>query len=306
MGLYAVRRLLWFFPVLLGVSLITFVLMHLVPGGPWDYEGRQLPQTVIDNLNRRYGLDLPYWQQYLKFLGGAVQGDLGVSFTRRDVPVAEILRQGLPVTATLGGAALAIALCLGITLGVLAALRQNSWVDYLCVGFATVGASTPNFVLGIVLVILLSLGVHLLPTGGWGGPQHLIMPALTLSALPAAYIARITRSSMLDVIHQDYIRTARSKGLDERAIVLRHMLRNALIPILTVAGPIAAHLVAGSFIVENLFSVPGVGRLFVQAVNGRDYGVIMGATLFFAFVISFANLLVDLFYALADPRIRYR
>lgn len=305
MTLYIVRRVLWFVPVLLAVSLITFALMHMVPGGPWDEEGRTLAPSVIENLNRRYGLDLPYWQQYLKFLTGAIQGDLGVSFVRRDVEVTSILMQGLPVTAAVGGIALGIALVAGITLGVLAALKQNSWIDYLSVAVGTLGASVPNFVLGIILVFVLALGLRLLPTSGWGRPEHLILPALTLAALPTAFIARVTRSSMLDVIHQDYVRTARSKGLAERAVVLRHMLRNALIPVLTVAGPIAANLVTGSFIVENLFAVPGVGRLFVVAVSARDYGLIMGATLFFAVAISVANLIVDILYAAVDPRIRY-
>lgn len=304
MTLYILRRVLWFVPVLLAVSLITFILMHLVPGGPWDDE-KTLPPSVIENLNRRYGLDLPYWQQYLKFLGGALQGDLGVSFTRRDVEVTAILLQGLPVTAAVGGIALGMALVVGISLGVLAALKQNSWIDYLSVAVGTLGASVPNFVLGIILVFVLSLGLRLLPTGGWGRPEQLVLPALTLAALPTAFIARITRSSMLEVMHQDYVRTARSKGLAEPAVVLRHVLRNALIPILTVAGPIAANLVTGSFIVENLFSVPGIGRMFVVAVSARDYGLIMGATLFFAVAISVANLIVDVLYAAADPRIRY-
>jgi len=303
--LYLAQRLLWFFPVLLAVSLITFMLMHLVPGGPWDDE-RTLPPAVIENLNRRYGLDLPYWQQYLQFLGGALRGDLGVSFTRRDQEVTQILLQGLPVTATVGGLALAIALVAGISLGTLAALRQNSWMDYLSVAVGTVGASVPNFVLGIVLVFVLALGLRLVPTSGWGRPEHVVLPALTLAALPTAFVARITRSSMLEVIQQDYVRTARSKGLAERTVILRHMLRNALIPILTVAGPIAANLVTGSFIIENLFSVPGVGRMFVVAVSARDYGLIMGATLFFAVAISTANLVVDILYAAVDPRIRYR
>lgn len=301
---YIARRLLALFPVLFAVSLITFVLMHQVPGGPWD-GGKTLPPAVVENLNRRYGLDQPVWQQYLSFLGAAVQGDLGVSFTRRDQLVTRILAEGLPVTAAIGGTALAVALATGMTLGILGALRQNSWLDYVSVAFATVGASVPNFVLGILLVFVLALGLKLVPTAGWGRPEQVLLPALTLAALPAAYIARITRSSMLDVMHQDYVRTARSKGLAERAVVLRHMLRNALIPVLTVAGPIAAHLVTGSFVVENLFAVPGIGRLFVQAVMSRDYGLIMGATLFFAVAISLANLVVDVLYAAVDPRIRY-
>jgi len=302
--MFIIRRLLWLGPVLLAVTFITFVLMHLVPGGPWDAE-KALPPAVVENLNRRYGLDLPYWQQYVKFIWHALQGDLGLSFIRQNQTVTEILLQGLPVTATLAGLALSLALSIGMVLGVLAALRQNTWVDYLSVAFATLGASTPNFVLGIILVLTLSVMLKLVPTSGWGSLQHLLLPTITLSAFPAAYIARITRSSMLDVIRQDYVRTARAKGLPEQLVVTRHILKNALIPVLTVAGPIAANLVTGSFVVETLFAIPGVGRLFVQSVLARDYGLIMGAVVFYTVVISLANLVVDILYALIDPRIRY-
>ncbi|HLE81537.1 MAG TPA: ABC transporter permease [Dehalococcoidia bacterium] len=302
--MFIIRRLLWLGPVLLAVTFITFVLMHLVPGGPWDAE-KALPPAVVENLNRRYGLDAPYWQQYVNFIWHALQGDLGLSFIRQNQTVTEILLQGLPVTATLAGLALSLALSIGMVLGVLAALRQNTWVDYLSVAFATLGASTPNFVLGIILVLTLSVMLKLVPTSGWGSPQHLLLPTITLSAFPAAYIARITRSSMLDVIRQDYVRTARAKGLPEQLVVTRHILKNALIPVLTVAGPIAANLVTGSFVIETLFAIPGVGRLFVQSVLARDYGLIMGAVVFYTVVISLANLVVDILYALVDPRIRY-
>lgn len=302
--MFIIRRLLWLGPVLLAVTFITFVLMHLVPGGPWDAE-KALPPAVVENLNRRYGLDLPYWQQYVNFIWHALQGDLGLSFIRQNQTVTEILLQGLPVTATLAGFALGLALSIGMMLGVLAALRQNSWVDYVSVAFATLGASTPNFVLGIILVLTLSVMLKLVPTSGWGSLQHLLLPTITLSAFPAAYIARITRSSMLDVIRQDYVRTARAKGLPEQLVVTRHILKNALIPVLTVAGPIAANLVTGSFVIETLFAIPGVGRLFVQSVLARDYGLIMGAVVFYTVVISLANLVVDILYALVDPRIRY-
>ncbi len=300
---FVFRRTIWLVLVLLAVSLLTFVLMHLVPGGPWD-EGKPLSPEVVANLNRRYGLDLPLWEQYLKFLGGALHGDLGASYTRQSQGVTEILLRGIPVTATLALSALALALIIGLILGCLAALHPNTWIDYLCVGLATVGASVPNFTLGIILVVVLSVTLKLVPTSGWGTPQQLVLPVLTLMVFPTAYIARITRAAMLDVVHRDFIRTARAKGLTERVIVFRHMLRNALIPVLTVAGPIAAHLVAGSFIIETLFVIPGVGRLYVQGVIGRDYGLIMGATLFFALVISVANLIVDITYAAVDPRVR--
>jgi len=301
---YLIRRVLWIIPVLLFISLITFVLMHSVPGGPWDRDKKLAPQ-VVENLNRRYGLDKPLWEQYANFLTAAVQGDLGVSFIYQDRKVTDVILEGLPVTATLAAAAILIAILIGIPLGVLAALRQNSLVDYLCLFFATIGASVPNFVMGIVLIIILSVGLHLLPTGGWGSWQKVIMPALALGFYPAALLARMTRASMIEAIRQDYVRTARAKGLLENIILWRHIFKNALIPVITVLGPWVAILVTGSFIVESIFAVPGIGKFYIQGIFARDYGLLMGTTLFYAVVIAVANLLVDVLYALVDPRIRY-
>jgi oligopeptide transport system permease protein len=193
----------------------------------------------------------------------------------------------------------------GISLGMAAALRQNTWIDYVCVMFSTIFASVPGFVLGIILMIVFSVILHWFPTGGWGSPAQVVMPAIALAALPAAFIARITRASTLETMRQDYVRTARSKGLLERVVLIRHILRNSLIPVVTVAGPQFAALVTGSVIVETIFSIPGIGRLFVQAVFARDYGLIMGTVLFYSFVISIANLVVDILYGVIDPRIRY-
>jgi oligopeptide transport system permease protein len=193
----------------------------------------------------------------------------------------------------------------GISLGMAAALRQNTWIDYVCVMFSTIFASVPGFVLGILLMIVFSVILHWFPTGGWGSPAQVVMPAIALAALPAAFIARITRASTLETMRQDYVRTARSKGLLERVVLIRHILRNSLIPVVTVAGPQFAALVTGSVIVETIFSIPGIGRLFVQAVFARDYGLIMGTVLFYSFVISVANLVVDILYGVIDPRIRY-
>jgi oligopeptide transport system permease protein len=302
---YLIRRLLWMIPVLFFVALVTFSLMHAVPGGPFERENRSLPPATIENLRRRYGLDQPLPEQFLRFLGNALRGDLGVSYQYQDRPVTQVLLQGLSRTATLGLIALAIALCVGIPLGTLAALRQNSWVDYLSLFLATLGASVPNFVVAIVLVIVFSVWLHQLPTGGWGTPKHLIMPALALAFGPTAYIARMTRASLLDAIRQDYVRTARAKGLHERTVISRHTLPNALIPVLTVVGPITANLLLGSFIIESIFSIPGIGREYVQSIGARDYGMIMGTTLFYAVVIAVANLIVDLLYGVVDPRIRY-
>ncbi len=296
--------MLWLIPVLFVVAFITFSLMHLVPGGPWDQE-KQLAPQVVENLNRKYNLDKPFIVQFGNFLWNAVRGDLGVSYSYQDKGVTQILLSGLPKTAGLGVTAFLIAIIIGIPLGIAAALKQNSTVDYISVFFSTLFANIPGFVIGILFIILFSVTLHVLPTGGWGSIKQVIMPAVALAALPAAYIARVTRASMLEVKHQDYIRTAQAKGLASRVIIIRHMLRNALIPVMTIAGPELAALVTGSFIIESLFSIPGIGRLFVQGVFARDYGLIMGTILFYAFAVALVNLIVDILYAVVDPRIRY-
>ena len=304
MSKFIIRRIFWLVVVLLVVSFITFSLMHLVPGGPWDRDKTLAPQ-VVEALNKKYGLDKPFFIQFGDFLWGIVHGDLGVSYTRQDRNVTDILLQGLPKTATLGVTAFMLAILIGIPFGMASALKQNSPVDYLSVIFSTIFASIPGFVLGILLIIVFSVQLHWLPTGGWGSLRQIIMPSFALAALPAAFIARITRSSTLDVMRQDYVRTAYAKGLRERIVLVRHILRNALIPVVTIAGPALASLIAGSFIIENLFSIPGIGRLFVNGVFARDYGLIMGGILFYAFAVALVNLIVDVLYAVIDPRIRY-
>jgi oligopeptide transport system permease protein len=302
---YILRRVLWIVPVLFFVALVTFSLMHLVPGGPWDRDTRTLPPATVENLKRRYGLDKPLVEQFGTFLMNAVRGDLGISYQYQDRKVTDVLLRGLPRTATLGVLALGMALAVGIPLGMFAALRQNTWLDYVSLFFATLGASFPSFVVAIALVIVFSVWLHWLPTGGWGTAQHLVMPALALGFRPAAFIARLTRASMLDVVRQDYVRTARAKGLHEQRVISRHTLPNALIPVLTVVGPISADLLLGSFIIESIFSIPGIGREYVQSIGARDYAMIMGTTLFYAVAIALANLIVDLLYGVVDPRIRY-
>ena len=305
MTAYIIRRILWIVPVLFAISLITFILMHATPGGPFDTEKAHSAAVQI-NLERKYGLDKPAWQQYLNYVTHALHGDLGPSYIYQDRSVTSVLQAGMPITGKLAALALVVALLVGIPLGTLAALKQNTWVDYLSLSFATVGASTPNFVLAMIFIVVLSLHFHWLPTGGWGHWQQAVMPVLVLAFNPAAYLARITRSSVLEVVRQDYVRTARSKGVGWAILISRHVLRNALIPVVTVIGPIFAAFFAGSFIVESIFSIPGDGRLFIQAITGRDYPLIMGTTLFYAFVIVLMNLAVDLLYAVIDPRIRYR
>ncbi len=301
---YAVQRLLWMIPVLFGVGTITFVLMHAVPGGPWD-KTKNLPPQVVANLNHRYDLDDPLWVQYGKFLGSAARGDLGISYTNQDRDVTEVIRQGLPATMVLAGLAFLIAVGAGVPLGVMAAARQNSAIDFASIALATVFASVPSFILGILLVLPFSVAWHLLPSGGWGSPSHVVLPALALSLLPMAFIARITRSSVLEVSEQDYVRTAQAKGMRPLVVHFRHVLRNALVPIVTIIGAEAGALLTGTFIIETVFSVPGIGRLLVQGIMQRDYGLITGMVLFYAVVITVVNLITDLLYAAVDPRIRY-
>ncbi len=308
---YVIRRLIWMLPLLWGVATITFFLMHAVPGGPFDSEKR-LPPTVLANLNAKYGLDDPIisvdiWNsQYGKFFGNLVQGDLGTSF-RTNEPVTKVLRDGIPATAQLGLVAFAFAVIFGLSLGVLAALNQNKMGDYLSVFFATVGTAMPSFVIATFLVIIFSVKLGWFDVLGWefGNYHKMVLPVISLAMLPAAYIARITRASMLEVLGQDYIRTARAKGLKEQVVILRHAVKNAMVPVLTVLGPYFAFLVTGSFIVETIFSIPGVGRAFVSAVFNRDYGMVMGTVLFYAVIVATANLAVDVLYAFVDPRIRY-
>ncbi len=314
---YLIRRILWIIPVLWAVATITFFLMHAVPGGPFTHE-KALPAGITEALNKRYNLDEPLWRQYTLYLWDLAHGDLGLSF-RGDRDVSELISRGIFVTAQLGILAFALAAVLGITLGVLSAVNQNGVADYVGVLVATIGASVPNFVLATFLIIIFAVNLQWVEILGWGGPiewrdafhasswdlKKMILPVVSLGLLPAAYVARVTRASMLEVLRQDYIRTAHAKGLTERVIILRHALKNAMIPVLTLMGPIFAALVTGSFIIENIFAIPGVGRAFVDAVIRRDYAMIMGTTLFYASMVAVANLVVDVLYAAVDPRIRY-
>ena len=301
---YLIRRFLWLFPVLFLVATITFLLMHQVPGGPWDQD-RPLPPSVQANLNRKYHLNKPVLVQYGYFLRDLVHGNLGVSFQETGRPVTQILGRGIKITAQLGLMSFALAAVVGVMLGTLAAFNQNGPLDYLSVFFGTIGASFPSFIIAVFLILIFALRLHWFQIVGWGSWRKEVLPVVSLAFLPASYIARVTRASVLEVIRQDYVRTARSKGLGPMTIDVRHVLRNALVPILTVIGPLFAALVSGSFIIEYVFSIAGVGRAFVQSVLARDYGVIMGTTLFYAFLIVIANLVVDLLYAVVDPRIRY-
>jgi oligopeptide transport system permease protein len=301
---YVFRRLLWLLPVLYCTATITFFLMHSIPGGPFTTE-KNRPPAVERALQAKYGLDQPLLVQYRTYLWNLAQGDLGISTRQSDRPVRAIIARGVLVSAQLGLLSLMVSLVVGLTLGTLAALNRNGPLDYLSVFFATAGASLPNFVLAVFLIIIFAVKLHWFDILGWGEPRTMVLPVISLSALPAAYLARLTRASMLEVISQDYIRTARAKGLHERVVVGRHLVKNGLIPVLTLVGPITANLVTGSFVTESIFSIPGVGRDFVRSVFDRDYGLIMGTTLFYTVVVVLANVLIDILYAVVDPRIRY-
>ena len=302
---YAFRRILAFVPLIWAIATITFLLMNAVPGGPFDRE-KPLPPATKANLEAKYNLDGSLIERYGAFMRSLAKGDLGISFNQ-DRPVVDIIRERLPKTLQLGMLAFVFALVFGLTLGVVAAVNQNGWPDYLSVFIATVGAAVPNFVIGVFLILFLALKLGWFDVIGWefGNPRTMVLPTVALGLLPMAFIARITRASMLEVLRQDYIRTARAKGVREYVVIVRHAVRNALSPVLTVAGPIFAGLITGSFVIERFFAVGGVGTAFVDAVSLRDYGMIMGTTLLYAVAIAVVNLIVDLLYGLADPRIRY-
>jgi len=351
MGRYVIRRLLWMLLVLFVISLITFAMEHAVPGGPFDRE-KKLPAEIIANLEERYHLDEPYWKQYALYLydvlvprittekplsmmdetmvniklGGKYYlrwMNFGPSYSSRSRTVNDIIREQLPVSLQLGLLSMAVALAIGLPMGILAALKQNTIWDYLGMGVAIFGVSVPVVAMGPVLVWIFGVALKWLPPTGWGArPPYLfffvprdlftwnfwryaLMPAFAVGTGFSAIIARLTRASLLQVIHEDYIRTARAKGLSERVVTTRHALRNALIPVVTILGPMFAAVLTGLFVVEQVFGIPGLGRYFITSITNRDYPVIMGTILLYAIFLVIANVLVDITYAWLDPRIRY-
>ena len=302
---FIVHRVAGFLPVLLVIVSVSFFLMRLAPGGPFDQE-RALPEQVRANIEARYHLDEPLGRQYLRYLGDVVRGDLGPSFRYPDRSVNELLALGFPVSLTLGLCALAFAVALGGVSGILAALGRNSLVDYLTMTLSLGGVSVPNFVLGPILMLVFALGLGWLPVAGWDSWRHLILPSVTLGAFYAAYVARLTRAGMLEVIGQDFIRTARAKGLRESVVVLRHALPGAVLPVLTYLGPASAAVLTGSVVVETIFSIPGIGRYFVSSALNRDYTMVLGTVVFYSVLLVGFNLLVDVLYAYLDPRVQVR
>lgn len=302
---FILRRLAVAIPTLLLLIVVSFLLMHAAPGGPFTQE-RALPPQIIANLNAKYGLDDPLWRQIVNYVWGIVAHfDFGPSFVYPDRSVNQIIAAGFPVTLTYGGIAFVVAVAVGVSLGVAAAIRQNSWLDYLAVGISIGAQVLPNFVMAPILVLVFTLWLGWLPGGGWGGPIYWIMPVLALSTSFMASIARITRSSMLEVLGSNHIRTARAKGLPESRVILRHALKPALLPVISYLGPAFVTMITGSVVVDMYFSTGGIGRSFVDSALNRDYAVMMGITILVGALTIFFNLVVDVLYAWIDPKIRY-
>ncbi|MDO5605524.1 MAG: ABC transporter permease subunit [Paracoccus sp. (in: a-proteobacteria)] len=303
---YTLRRLLSAIPTLFIIVTLAFFMIRLAPGGPFDLE-RPLDPLIMANLNRAYNLDAPLWSQYLTYIGNLLQGDLGPSFTKRDFTVNELFAYGLPVSIMLGAMALSLAIVIGTTLGAIAALRQNSGLDYAIVGLATFGITTPTFVVAPTLSLLFGVIWGLTPTGAWSGsnPIYWVLPVTTMALPQIAVIARLVRGSTIEALRSHHVRTARAYGLPQRVVVGVHALRGAMLPAVSYLGPTAASLLTGSVVVETIFGIPGIGRYFVQGALGRDYTLVMGTVVVIAVFVVMFNLIVDLLYALLDPRVRY-
>ncbi len=289
--------------VLWAVASLTFVLLRLAPGGPFDSE-KKLPPEIIANLEAKYHLNEPVFEQYLRYLAGLAHGDLGPSYKYLDRTVTEIVADTLPTSALLGALAAVFALLVAFPLGLFAAYYRDSVVDRFCLLISTLGISLPNFILGALLIWAVALQLGWLHAGRWDDWSSVILPTVTLGAAPAAYLTALLRSSLIETLSEDYVRTARAKGATESAVVVRHTLRNSLLPVLTVMGPLIAALLTGSFVVEYVFAIPGMGRFFITAVTDRDYPLIMGATMVYTAILVIANFIVDLTYGWIDPRIR--
>ncbi|MDR3052215.1 MAG: ABC transporter permease [Oscillospiraceae bacterium] len=305
MGKYILKRVAAGLVTIFVLITITFFLMHAIPGGPFSpQEEKKTPKFVLEILNERYGLNKPVWEQYLLYLRNLIQGDFGASYKRAGISVNRLLDVGFPISASVGGLTIAVALGLGVPLGVASSVKRGKWPDYASMVFATVGISAPPFVISVTLLYLFSMHLKWLPSLGLTSWRHYILPVACLAFQPIAYIARQVRSSMLDALQQDYTRTARAKGVSEGMVIWKHALKNSILPVVTYLGPLVAALLTGSFIVERLFSIPGIGRDYVASVGDRDYTLIMGMTAFFGIFVIVCNIIVDICYALIDPRVK--
>jgi oligopeptide transport system permease protein len=303
---YTFRRVLATIPTLLAVITVCYLLLHLTPGGPFDGE-RKVSAAVLANLQAKYHLDLPLWQQYLYYIKSLLQGDLGASFRYADWSVNDLVGKALPVSAAIGGGAIVVSLFIGVALGIVAALRQNSLIDYLVMLLGNIGGAFPSFVLGPVLVMVFAIGLGWLPAGGWDdfSPRYMVLPMALLVFINISTIGRVMRGSMIEVLGSNFIRTARAKGLPMRTIVLRHALKPALMPVVSVIGPLAISSITAAVVTETVFGLPGLGKLIVNGAANRDYTLVLGLVVLVTVITVVLNLLVDLAYALLDPKIRY-
>lgn len=302
---YIIKRLIAGFLSLLTLITITFFLMHSVPGGPFSpAEERNMPQAIIERLEERYGLNKPVYEQYFIYLKGVSRGDLGISFKQEDTSVNEMINRGFPVSAKVGIVAVIFSILVGVPLGIISAVKRGRWEDWTSMIIATVGIAIPNFVVAVLLMFFFSIKLRWFPVYGLNSLKSYVLPVIGLTLGPISYIARLMRSSMLEVMRQDYIRTARAKGVHEFFVIMKHALRNSIIPVVTYVVPLVAALLTGSFVIERLFAIPGIGREFVTGINDRDYSIIIGLTIFFGAIIIATNIVVDLLYVIIDPRIK--
>ncbi len=305
MGRYIAKRVLMAIVTIWLVATITFFLMFLVPGGPFLAEKSPSPAT-LEALNKKYGLDQPVIVQYKNYMLNLVKGEMGESIKQRGRTVSGIISDGFKVSARVGGLAILTAIVIGVPLGCIAALNRGKWLDNLIMVIATCGIAVPGFVVSTVLMLIFSVKLNLLPTYGLSSWRHYIMPVMALAFYPTAYISRLMRTSMLDVIGQDYMRTAKAKGLSQFKMLFKHALRNAILPVVTYLGPLIAYTLTGSFVIEKIFTIPGLGNEFISSITGRDYTMIMGTTIFLASLVIFMNLVVDIAYKIIDPRIKFK
>ena len=306
MAKYLIRRLVIGVATLFALATITFFLMHAIPGSPFAGETSKLPANIKEKLVEQYGLDDPIHIQYVKYLKNAIRGDFGTSLNRKGREVADIILSGIPSTASLGAVAFCIAIGVGILLGTVAAFSKQQWVNNIVAFIATIGVSVPSFLLALLMMMLFGVILRWLPIVGLTSWRHYIMPGVALALSPIAMISRLTRTSLMEVMKQDYMVLARSKGTGQLMVIIRHALKNALIPVVTYAGPLLATLLTGSFVIETLFSVPGIGAEFVTSVSNRDYTMIMALTIFYGAFIIICNIVTDLITAVLDPRIRLK
>jgi len=301
---FMARRFISVLLVLWVIATVTFIFMHLIPGGPFTRE-KKLPAAIMRNIEERYHLNDPLPKQYADYFHDLLRGDLGPSYAYEGRTVNQIIAEGFPVSATLGLIAVSLALFVGIPAGIISSLYRNKWQDNLAMLSATIFVSVPNFILASLLMLVFALKLRWFPAAMWGEPSQAVLPAIALTGFPTAFISRLTRSSMVEVMEQDYIRTARAKGLSRTAVVVKHALKNSLIPVVTYLGPLLAGIMTGSFVVENIFAIPGLGRYYVNSIYNRDYTVILGVTIFYSALLVLLNFFVDLTYAWIDPRIRF-